>query len=141
MIAPVSAVMPAVASAAPRASIGLRPGAREGGTSARPPASAIAMIGRLMRKIDPQAKCSNSQPPRVGPIATPSPLTAVQIAIACARSTGSANRWMRIESVDGMIAAAPIPITTRPAMSAVGVAESAARTDPSANTTSPIAST
>ena len=47
----------------------------------------------------------------------PKAKTAVQRAIACARSRAFRNVAVRIERVDGIIAAAPIPIKARMAMS------------------------
>jgi hypothetical protein len=80
-------------------------------------ASATATIGRFTRKIDPQLKCARSHPPSVGPIAMPRPVTADHIAMALARSDVSEKTLVSIDSVDGMMAAAPRPITTRLAIS------------------------
>ena len=72
-------------------------------------------MGRLTMKIEPQEKCSSSQPPRVGPMATPRPATADQRAMALARSAGTVNTLVRIDKVAGMMAAAPMPMRTRAA--------------------------
>ena len=59
-------------SAAPARSSRPAPAPRDAGTSQYPAIRAIATIGRLTRKIESQLKCSSSQPPATGPIATPS---------------------------------------------------------------------
>ena len=88
-------------------------------------------------KIEPQAKCSSSHPPSVGPIATPRPATADHMAMALARSAGTVKTFVRMDSVAGMIAAAPIPITTREAMSSPAELDMAASAEPSPKTTRP----
>ena len=112
-------------------------GFADGGTTRRPATSATPTIGRLTMKIEPQAKCSRSHPPSVGPITTPRPATADHMAIALARSAGTVKTLVRMESVAGMIAAAPIPITTRQAMSSPAEVDMAARAEPSPKTTRP----
>ena len=81
--------------------------------------SASATIGRLTRKTELQPKCSISQPPPTGPMAMPSPATAAQMPIAFGRSSAG-KTLVRIESVDGMISAPPIPMSARLAISASG---------------------
>ena len=88
-------------------------------------------------KIEPQAKCSRSHPPSVGPITTPRPATADHMAIALARSAGTVKTLVKMESVAGITAAAPIPITTRQAMSSPGEVDKAASAEPRAKTTRP----
>ena len=88
-------------------------------------------------KIEPQLKCSSSHPPRVGPIATPSPETADHMAMALARSVGTVNTLVRIDKVAGMMAAAPTPMTTREAISSPADPDRPARADPRPNTTRP----
>ena len=83
-----------------------------------------------------QAKCSIRNPPEIGPSAMPSPATAAQAAIAFGRSL-EGKMLVRIESVVGMIPAAPRPIRARDAISIVASLERAASEDPSPNTTSP----
>ena len=63
-----------------------------------------------------QAKCSIRKPPEIGPMAMPMPATAAQMAIAFGRSCAG-KMLVRIESVVGMIPAAPRPISAREAIS------------------------
>ena len=67
-----------------------------------------------MKNTEPHQKCSSSQPPVIGPAATATPLTALQMPIALARSPGSRNMLVMIASVAGKISAAPTPISARP---------------------------
>ena len=55
-----------------------------------------------------------------GPIEPATPVVVAQIAIALARSPGG-NTFTRIDSVDGMMNAAPTPISARQAMICVVV--------------------
>ena len=91
-------------------------------------------------KIDPQAKCSRSQPPSVGPTTTPRPATDDHMAMALARSAGTVKTLVKMERVAGMTAAAPIPITTRLATSSCAEVDIAASTEPRAKTIRPPAS-
>ena len=63
-------------------------------------------------------------------------MPAAQIEIALGRSSGG-KMLVRIESVVGMIPAAPTPISARDAISSVALPDKAARTEPIANVTSP----
>ena len=54
-----------------------------------PPMIATAATGTLTMKIEPHEKCSSSQPPVIGPAATPTPTIAAHSPIALARFTGS----------------------------------------------------
>ena len=60
-----------------------------------------------------------------------------QIPIARALSRSSVKTLERMESVDGMIPAAPTPIQARAITRRSGVPENADPADPAANTTSP----
>ena len=73
----------------------------------------------------------------IGPTATPSPLIAPQMPIAFARSPRSVNTFVMIESVAGKISAAPMPMTARTAISALGVSTRTRERDSPPNTTSP----
>ena len=75
------------------------------------------VTGTLTKNTEPHQKCSNSQPPVIGPAATAMPATALQIPIAFARSPGSRNTLVRMAKVEGKISAAPTPIIARPTMS------------------------
>ena len=61
--------------------------------------------------------------------------------IARLRARSSANRWRSIDSVPGSLAAAPRPITARPAISVPGFGASAHSTDPAQNTPAPVSMT
>ena len=130
------ALRPAIDRPVPgRSSLG-ESGSRESGTSAKAPIRHAATTGRLIRKMLLQSKCSSRKPPEIGPIATPSPDTAAQMAIAFGRSFDG-KMFVRIDSVVGMIPAAPRPMSAREAISMVASVERAAKTDPSPNTTNP----
>ncbi len=111
-------------------------GSREFGTSTTAPSRQAATTGRLIRKMLLQAKCSIRKPPEIGPTAIPIPETAAQMAIAFGRSF-EGKMLVRIESVVGMIPAAPRPMSAREAISHVASVAKAADTDPSPNTTRP----
>ena len=98
---------------------------------------ATMTIGTFTRKIEPHQKCSSRNPPANGPIATPSPETPAQIAIARARSPASVNTFARIERVAGMMNAAPNPWMARVAINADGEWTSAQASEPPPNTTRP----
>ena len=69
-----------------------------------------AMIGTLTRNTEPYQKCPSSKPLPTGPIAPAAPVVAAQIAIALVRSSGG-KTFTRIDSVDGMMNAAPTPMS------------------------------
>ena len=73
----------------------------------------------LTQNTEPHEKCSSSRPPVTGPIATPSPEKPAQTAIARPRSRGSRKTLARIDSVDGMISAPPMPMNARLRISCV----------------------
>ena len=62
---------------------------------------------------EPHQKWSSRKPPATGPSATATPATPDQMPIAIARSRAFVNTLVRIDSVAGMISAAPTPITAR----------------------------
>ena len=95
-------------SRAGRAAARTRRGSRARGSARR--SARATTIGRLTRKIQLQSACSISQPPVTGPIAMPMPETPAQIPIALPRSWAG-NVAVRIESVDGMMNAPPMPIS------------------------------
>ena len=111
-----SCAMPTIESTAP---IGIERrllGVARRGTRNRPPTSASAMIGTLTRNTEPYQKWPSRKPLATGPIAPAPPVVAAQMAIALVRSCGG-NTLTRIDSVDGMISAAPAPISARQAIS------------------------
>ena len=70
----------------------------------------------LTRNTAPYQKWPSNQPLATGPIAPAAPVTLAQIAIAFVRSCGG-NTLTKIESVDGMMNAAPTPMSARDAIS------------------------
>src|SRR5215217_67881 len=82
--------------------------------------TARTATGRLRRKIDCQETCSTRKPPITGPIASAAALTPAQVPIALPRSRGG-NAFVMIESVAGIMNAAPTPCTARNAMSHASV--------------------
>src|SRR2546427_5206494 len=108
--------MPMVDSAAPAGSSGACSWSRDFGTKNLPPISATRINGTLMRNTEPHQKRARSRPPAIGPKAPAAPVTLAQMAIALGRSCGG-KTLMRIDSVDGMMRAAPAPIRARQAIS------------------------
>ena len=80
--------------------------------------------------------CSISQPPATGPIAMPMPETPAQMPIAFARSCAG-KLATRIESVDGMMNAPPMPMSARITISSSGVVASAEPSEPRPKTARP----
>ncbi len=110
-------VTPAIDSATPgRSSLGAS-GSRERGTRSMAPTIPASATGTFTRNTEPHEKCSSSQPPEIGPSATPTPAIAVQIPIAAARSRGSVNTLTTSASVAGKMSAAPTPMKPRAAIS------------------------
>src|ERR1700684_2842197 len=112
-------------------------GSRDVGTNRVPPTMAIAATGTFTKKIEPQEKRSSSQPPVIGPAATPTPTIAAQTPIALARHTGSVKMLVIRPRVVGKITAAPTPIAARAAIKAPAELACAATTDVIANAASP----
>ena len=107
--------MPTIDRSAPTGSRRASSGSFDFGTRNQPPTKATAMTGRLMRNTDPNQKCVRRKPLASGPNAPATPVVAAQIAIALARSPAG-KTFTRIDSVDGMISAAPRPMTARQPM-------------------------
>jgi len=102
--------------------------------------TATAATGRLMKKIARQLTSSVSQPPSSGPSARAMALTPAQVPIARPRSAGG-NVLVMIDSVPGIISAAPRPWTAREATSQPSVGAKPIVADAAANTTTPIRKT
>ena len=85
----------------------------EFGTSHRAASKPRRAIGTLMRKTEPHQKWAKSNPPRTGPIATPSPDVPDQMPTARTRSRSPGKTFVRMDKVPGMRAAAPTPMTAR----------------------------
>ena len=104
-----SAVRPTVMTLMPVTStFGITVSSRDSFAANSVTAIAPAATGRLMKKIDCQETCSTSRPPRTGPIASASAETPAHVPIACPRSWGG-NVFVMIDSVAGIISAAPMP--------------------------------
>ena len=84
----------------------------------RPATRATTTTGTLMMKTDPTRSARAGSRRSTGPSATATPATADHSAMAMARSRASVKTLVRIDSVAGMISAAPMPITARAATSA-----------------------
>src|SRR5271166_4680321 len=112
-------------------------GSREVGTNRIPPTIASAAIGTLTKKIEPQEKCASSQPPVIGPAATPTPTMAAQRPIALARRTGSVKMLVINPNVVGKITAAPTPIAARAPIRAPAECTCAATADVTAKAINP----
>ena len=131
------AVTPIADRTRPGPSTGGDAGSRDVGTNSSPPTNATAAIGTLTRKIEPHQKFSSSQPPVMGPAATPTPTMAAHRPIALARGTGSVKMFVISARVAGKITAAPTPIAARPQISASAVSTCAATAEVIANSASP----
>jgi hypothetical protein len=90
---------------------------------------ATAATGTLTRNTEPQEKCSSSQPPVIGPAATPTPTIAAHSPIAFARFTGSVKMLVINDRVVGKMTAAPTPMAARAAISASAELTCAATAD------------
>ncbi len=112
---------PMIDSAAPSGSSGasVRIASTRGRRSGRG-STPLRRSGRLTQNTALHEKCSSRKPPVTGPRATPSPEKPAQIAIARPRSRGSGKTLVRIDKVDGMISAPPMPMNAREAISWVG---------------------
>ena len=107
------------------------------GTRAMPSTKATAAIGTLTRNIEPHQKWASSRPPAIGPSAIPTPITPPQAPMARARRAGSRKTSLMIDSDDGIVDAAPAPMTPLHAISSGTEPEKAAPTEPPANTVRP----
>ena len=83
-------------------------------------ATAIRAIGGLMKKIARQLTCWVRKPPTTGPMASASALTPAQVPIALPR-WWAGKAWVMIDSVAGIMNAAPMPWIARKATSVVSV--------------------
>src|SRR5260370_39416691 len=92
--------------------------------------------GTLMRNTEPHQKWARSRPLAIGPRAPAAPVTLAQMAMAFGRSCGG-KTLMRIDRVEGMMRAAPAPITALQAMSCHMTWEADASPAPARNRTNP----
>jgi hypothetical protein len=91
----------------------------------------------LAQKIARHDQPKTKRPPMSGPRASPRLDTAAQIPSERARWARSGYRCLIIDRVPGSEAAAPTPMTTRPAMRTSVVGAMAAITEPAQNTATP----
>ena len=120
----------------------MRPGfgSRDSGSSHRAAGMKTAMSGMLMKKIDPQWKCSMRIPPRIGPSAAPPENIAAQVAMATRRSRSWAKMLRMSESVEGMRVAPKTPSSARARMSISAEVENAASRDAAPKPAAPMMS-
>ncbi len=141
MIAKVSAVSAAAPSSTPVMSTRCASGSALSGSTSAPAISAASPKARLNQKIARQLQMPTSAPPITGPAARARPDTAVHTPSARVRARSSVYRWRIMDRVPGSLAAAPRPITARPAISIPVLGASAASTDPAQKITAPISMT
>ena len=110
----------------------------EPGTSISAPTNAAMTIGTLTRNMEPHQNRASSKPPATGPMAIPRPIVPPQAPMARALSFGSRKTSLMIDSDEGMVNAAPVPMTARNAIRRCTEPESAAPIDPAAKTARPI---
>ena len=96
---------------------------------------------RLNQKMPRQLHTPVSTPPTTGPAASANPDVAAHTPMARFLARASGYRWRSMDRVPGSLAAAPRPITARPAMSVWTFGASAHRTDPAQNTPTPASMT
>ena len=82
-----------------------------------------------------------STPPMTGPMASAKPEVAAHTPMAQLRSLASGYRCRSIDNVPGSLAAAPRPITARPAIRIWTSGASAETTEPAQNTPTPVSMT
>src|ERR1035441_2198453 len=112
-----SSPSPGIASTAPATSGPSTAGFFESGTSGMAHATPTAAIGTLIRNTDPHQKCVSNRPPTIGPSAMPTPIVPAHRLIARCRSPPSRKMSVMIDSVEGIISAAPMPMLARAASS------------------------
>jgi len=142
---PITPKTRAVRAAAPRTVPGMSTRCASGsalsGSTIRPATSAASPKARLNQKIARQFQAPTSAPPMTGPRARASPDTAAQIPTARVRVRSSVYRCRSMDRVPGSLAAAPKPMTARPAMTRPMFGASAASTEPAQKMPTPISIT
>src|SRR5579875_1197230 len=96
---------------------------------------------RLNQKMPRQLHSPIRMPPTIGPAASARPDVPAQMPIALFLALASGYRWRSIDRVPGSLAAAPMPITARPAMRTWTLGASADRTEPAQNVAAPASMT
>ena len=95
----------------------------------------------MNQKIPRQPNQPTSTPPSTGPTASASPDTAAQIPTARSLARFSVYTCRSMDSVPGSLAAAPRPMTARPAISTLIFGASAHSSAPPQNTPAPASMT
>ena len=103
--------------------------------------SAASPNARLNQKMPRQLHTPVSTPPTTGPAASANPDVAAHTPTARFLARASGYRWRSMDRVPGSLAAAPRPITARPAMSVWTFGASAHRTEPAQKTPAPASMT
>ena len=117
MIANTRAARTAAPISAPAVSTRCASGSALSGRIMAPSTSAASPKTRLNQKMARQFHTPTSAPPTTGPSARARPDTAAQTPMARSRLRRSVYRCRSIDSVPGSLAAAPSPMTARPAIS------------------------
>ena len=126
----------ATASTPPAQSSGPAVGDRLSGTWARASTTTTTASGRLIQNAACQPNESTRNPPTAGPSAVLIALAPAQVPIAAPRSSGG-NAAEMMARLCGTIIAAPIPCTSRAAISASTPGASAQPSEASAKTPVP----
>ena len=95
----------------------------------------------MTKKTEPHQKRSSRTPPRIGPTAAPAAAIALQRPIASVRSRGTSKTERMIASVEGMIVAPPMPMSTRAAINASADGAKAASAEATPNSAHPASRT
>src|SRR5215216_1422558 len=140
MMANTTPEIPATDNTAPTGSIAACSGSLEVGTTAAVPASARAASTTLSAKIEGQEKNSSRAPETRRLTNVPAPATPAHTPTAPARSSGG-NTLVTIESVIGMIIAAPTPEAARSAIRTPGLSTKTAPAEATPKTTNPVSRT
>ena len=112
------------------------PSTRDSVSTRRPPSQATNPTGRLTKNAQRHPPAEMRTAPSDGPVATARAPTPPHSATICERrSAGKAPSSNPTE--DGTMAAAPLPCTTRPAISQATEGAKAQRAEPTVNTASP----
>src|SRR5579875_4116048 len=123
----VRATTPRMSPAGSRAAVS---GSDDSGTVAVAEAKITVPTTTLNQNTARQPATPTRVPPMTGPRAIANPDTAAHAPRAWARTRSSGNRCRITDSVPGSEAAAPRPITTRPAMSQGTEGATAPKTEP-----------
>ncbi len=116
-------------------------GARDSGTKRIVSASAAMPTGMLIQKTERHPTDCTSAPPTTGPSARLKPTAAPHIPIACARSRGSVKTLRMIDIATGLSIEPPTACNIRKTISHPRVGAALHSSDPSVNSTSPVAKT